>query len=156
MKIRQILVAGLLLAAAFNVHAQDGNIPLNEPNYNKPLLFNLLPARIDLSAAKLEQLIGTPNGQPTQIPVASEQNPEITGEVIGAVAKYNNAIQSVVIRCIGFDGARLTLSKVNLPDGTAKYTGRILSIRYGDLFQLEQENGNWALVKKNFYALINE
>jgi len=157
MKTNQILVLGLLfLAATFNLNAQDANIPLNEPNYNKPRLFNLLPARIEMSAAKLQELIGTPNGQPAQITVASEQNIEINGDVISAVSKYNNAIQSVVIRCSDFDGARLTLSKVNMPDGTTKFTGRIISIRHGDLYQLEQENGAWALVKKNFYDLVNE
>jgi hypothetical protein len=76
--------------------------------------------------------------------------------VISAVSKYNNTIQSVVIRCADFDGARLTLSKVNMPDGTTKYTGRIISIRHGDLYQLIQEDAGWVLVKKNFYDLINE
>jgi hypothetical protein len=157
MKNNQILVLGLLfLATTFNLNAQDGNIPLNEPNYNKPRLFNLLPARIEMSTAKLQELIGTPNGQTAQIPVAADQATEIAGEVIGAVSKYNNTIQSVVIRCSDFDGARLTLSKVNMPDGTTKFTGRIISIRHGDLYQLEQENGTWALVKKNFYDLVNE
>lgn len=157
MKTNQILVLGLLfLAATFNLNAQDANIPLNEPNYNKPRLFNLLPARIEMTAAKLQELVGTPNGQATQIPVAADQSTEIIGEVISAVTKYNSAIQSVVIRCSDFDGARLTLSKVNLPDGTTKFTGRIISIRHGDLYQLEQENGTWALVKKNFYDLVNE
>ena len=157
MKTNQILVLGLLfLATTFNLNAQDGNIPLNEPNYNKPRLFNLLPARIEMSAAKLQELIGTPNGQTAQIPVAADQATEIAGEVISAVSKYNNIIQSVVIRCSDFEGARLTLSKVNMPDGTTKFTGRIVSIRHGDLYQLEQENGTWALVKKNFYDLVNE
>ena len=157
MKNNQILVLGLLfLATTFNLNAQDGNIPLNEPNYNKPRLFNLLPARIEMSAAKLQELIGTPNGQTAQIPVAADQATEIAGEVISAVSKYNNTIQSVVIRCSDFEGARLTLSKVNMPDGTTKFTGRIVSIRHGDLYQLEQENGTWALVKKNFYDLVNE
>ena len=157
MKTNQILVLGLLLlATTFNLNAQDANVPLNEPNYNKPRLFNLLPARIEMSAAKLQELIGTPNGQPAQIPVTSDQYSQITGEVISAVSKYNNDIQSVVIRCSDFDGARLTLSKVNMPDGTSKFTGRIISLRHGDLYQLEQANGSWALVKKNFYDLVNE
>jgi len=157
MKTNQILVLGLLfLAATFNLNAQDANIPLNEPNYNKPRLFNLLPARIELTAAKLQELVGTPNGQPAQITATNDQSAEINGDVISAVTKYNSAIQSVVIRCSDFDGARLTLSKVNLPDGTTKFTGRIISIRHGDLYQLEQENGTWALVKKNFYDLVNE
>lgn len=157
MKNNQILVVGLLiLATAFNLNAQDANIPLNEPNYNKPQLFNLLPTRIEMSAAKLEELIGKPNGQATQIAVNSDQSTEIAGEVISAVSKYNNTIQSVVIRCSDFEGARLTLSKVNMPDGSTKFTGRIISMRHGDLYRLEQENGTWALVKKNFYDVVNE
>jgi hypothetical protein len=43
-----------------------------------------------------------------------------------------------------------------MPDGTTKYTGRIISIRHGDLYQLIQEDAGWVLVKKNFYDLINE
>ena len=156
MKTNQILVLGLLLlATAFNANAQDPTIPLNEPNYNKPRIFNTMPDRIEITPEKLEQLIATPNGQTANIPVNGQAG-EVAGDVISAVTKYNNAIKSVVIRCTEFDGARLTLSKVNMPDGTTKFTGRIISIRHGDLYQLVQEDAGWVLVKKNFYDLINE
>ena len=156
MKTNQILVLGLLLlATAFNANAQDPTIPLNEPNYNKPRIFNTMPDRIEITPEKLNQLIATPNGQAANI-AFNAQAGEIDGDVISAVSKYNNTIQSVVIRCADFDGARLTLSKVNMPDGTTKYTGRIISIRHGDLYQLIQEDAGWVLVKKNFYDLINE
>ena len=155
MKTNQILVLGLLLlAAAFQVNAQDNNIPLNEPNYNKPRMFNTMPTRIEITPEKLNQLIATPNGQTAAIPFNGQE--EIHGDVISAVTKYNNAIQSVVIRCADFDGARLSISKVNMPDGTTNFTGRIISLRHGDLYQLIQEDAGWVLVKKNFYDLINE
>jgi hypothetical protein len=156
MKTNQILVLSLLLlTTAFNANAQDPTIPLNEPNYNKPRIFNTMPDRIEITPEKLNELIATPNGQAANIPFNAQAG-EIDGDVISAVSKYNNTIQSVVIRCADFDGARLTLSKVNMPDGTTKYTGRIISIRHGDLYQLIQEDAGWVLVKKNFYDLINE
>lgn len=156
MKTNQILVLGLLLlATAFNLNAQDANVPLNEPNYNKPRMFNTMPTRIEITPEKIQQLIATPNGQNANIPF-NTQGGAIDGDVISAVSKYNNAIQSVVIRCADFDGARLTLSKVTLPDGSTKFTGRIISLRHGDLYQLVQEDAGWVLVKKNFYDLINE
>lgn len=137
------------------MNAQDANVPLNEPNYNKPRMFNTMPARIEITPEKMQQLIATPNGQNANIPF-NTQGGAIDGDVISAVSKYNNAIQSVVIRCAAFDGARLTLSKVTLPDGSTKFTGRIISLSHGDLYQLVQEDAGWVLVKKNFYDLINK
>lgn len=156
MKTNQILILGLLLlATAFQLNAQDPNIPLNEPNYNKPRAFNALPTRIEITPEKLQQLIATPNGQAANLPF-NTQGGAIDGDVVSAVSKYNNTIQSVVIRCQDFEGARLTLSKITLPDGSTKYTGRIMSLRHGDLYQLVEEDGGMVLVKKNFYDLINE
>lgn len=102
------------------------------------------------------QLVSTPSGQATKIAFGEGQPGELNGEVISQVSKYGQAIQSVVIRCAGFDGARLTLSKITLPDGSIKYTGRIISLQHGDLYQLVEDASGWVLVKRNFYDLINE
>jgi RecB family endonuclease NucS len=42
-------------------------------------------------------------------------------------------------------------------DGTVKYNGRLMTdFQHGDLFVLQQKDGGFALVKKNFYDVINE
>jgi hypothetical protein len=157
MKNQSLLVLSLLmLFASIQVQAQEPTVPLNEPNYNKPRLFNALPERLVIGSEKLQQLIATPSGESAKISYDNGQPSEIDGEVISQVSKYNQTLQSVVIRFDGFDGARLTLSKITLPDGTTKYTGRIISLQHGDLYQLNQEDAGWVLVKKNFYDLINE
>jgi hypothetical protein len=38
----------------------------------------------------------------------------------------------VVIRSEVFNGARLTVSKITNPDGSIRYSGRIISFKHGD------------------------
>jgi hypothetical protein len=67
-----------------------------------------------------------------------------------------NNIHSVVIRSRNFNGATLTLSSSAQPNGTVKFTGRIISFQHGDLYELQNQNNQYILIKKNFYDLINE
>jgi len=150
------VVSLLMLFAALGANAQAPTPPLNEPNYNKPRLFDNLPERIVIGSEKLQQLIATPFGEATKIAFDNGQSSEIDGTVISNVSKYNQTVQSVVIRCTRFDGARLTISKITLPDGTIQYSGRIISFQHGDLYQLHQADSGWVLVKRNFYDLVNE
>ncbi len=138
--------------------AQNEKIPINEPDYNKPRLFSNLPGRIGVSLSELELLVEAPVGSRTRMNLAAEtvSSYAFDGDVVSAVSKYENRIQSVVIRSSNFNGASLTVSKIRLDDGTFTYTGRIISFQHGDLFELKQEAGGWVFVKRNYYELINE
>ena len=68
----------------------------------------------------------------------------------------DNTIHSVVIRSANFNGATLTLSSSAQPNGTVKFTGRIISFQHGDAYELQNQNDQYILIKKNFYDLMNE
>lgn len=136
--------------------AQNEKDPINEPDYKKPKLFSNLPDRIPVSIEKINSLLNAPVGNSTSLKVAEGSALQFDGEVISKATKYENRIQSVVIRSTNFNGARLTISRTTKEDGSIAYTGRIISFQHGDLYELQSLNGQLTLVKKNFYDLVNE
>jgi hypothetical protein len=154
---KYLLLPGLcLLLSLFGITAlaQD-NVPLNEPDQNKPALFSNLPERIPVDINNLKSLMTAETGKDVSLKPIGNNLPGFTGKVISAVNKYNT-INSVVIRCSNFNGAMLTLSSSTNSDGTVKFTGHIISFRHRDLYELQNQNDQYILVKKNFYDLINE
>jgi hypothetical protein len=61
-----------------------------------------------------------------------------------------------VIRSGNFNGATLTLSSSAQTNGAVRFTGRIISFQHGDVYELQNQNNQYILIKKNFYDLINE
>jgi hypothetical protein len=70
--------------------------------------------------------------------------------------KFENTLQSVVIRSTNFPGAALSFSKLTKEDGTISYVGRIISFQHGDAYEITMENGQYFFIKKGFYDLVNE
>jgi len=132
--------------------AQDQKIPLNEPDYNKPRLFNDLPDRIDFNPANLVNLFQLKMGQSVTIPLTSGFN--YTGEVVSTSNEAN--VTSVVIRSTNRAGARLTFTKVTDANNAVKYIGRIISLQYGDTYEIVLENDQYYFKKKGLYDLVNE
>lgn len=149
-----VLCAGLALCS-LGSYAQ-GKPVVNEPDYNKPKLFSHLPARIPVNTVELESLFQNAVGKATSLEVADDVQFRFEGEVVSAGSKYQNTLQSMVIRSTNFNGANFNISRITNADGTITYRGRIISFNHGDLFELQNQNGQYALVKKNFYDLINE
>ena len=133
---------------------QSGDAPLNEPNPNKPRLFTSLPEQINVDVAVFGQLLNTTVGTSVNIPVSAAFR--FQGHVVSAVSKYGNSIRSVVVRSINYTGASLTISRITDGDGLVSYTGRIISMAHGDLYELKNQNGQYSFVKKTFYELLNE
>jgi hypothetical protein len=152
---KHLTLAGMclsLLLSATILSAQDV-VPVNEPNQKRPLLFKTLPEKVTIQASDLKSLIAGGEGKTIRLQMGTGA---LEGKVVSAVNKYNNNIRSVVIRSSNFNGATLTLSSSTKRDGTVKITGRLISIQHGDLYELEKENEQYVLVKKNYYDLINE
>jgi hypothetical protein len=135
--------------------AQDKSIPLNEPNLNKPKLFQNLPEKITVEVSSLESLFTIELGHSVNTKLGSFQ---LLGDVLSKSSANDIGTQNntVIVNLSNYPGANLTLSKINNSDGTIGYTGRIISFQHGDLFELQNQNGSWVLVKRNFYDLINE
>ena len=136
--------------------AQTEKIPLNEPNYNKPKLFQNLPDNIPVSMDNITNLFGSPTGRSVSLNLSDRSPFQFEGDVVSSVSKYENTIQSVVIRSTNYNGARLTISRLTDANGNVSYTGRIISMQHGDLYELKKVNDEYMLVKRNFYDLINE
>jgi hypothetical protein len=133
---------------------QPGEIPLNEPNPNKPRLFSSLPDLINVDVAVFGDVFNAAQGTSVNIPVSAAFR--FQGQIVSTASKYNNSIRSVVIRSVNYAGASLTLSKLTDADGIVSYTGRIISLAHGDLYELKNQNGQYSFVKKGFYELMNE
>ncbi|HUR64821.1 MAG TPA: hypothetical protein VMZ03_00600 [Chitinophagaceae bacterium] len=147
-----VLCAGIALCS-LGSYAQ-GTVPVNEPDYNKPKLFSQLPDKIQVNTADLASLFNTSVGKATNLAFADDTHLQFEGEVISS--GNQNTLQSMVIRSTNFNGARFTLSRITNPDGSVTYRGRIISFKHGDLLELQNQNGQYVLVKKNFYDLVNE
>ena len=137
--------------------AQTQKYVLNEPDYNKPRLFDNLPAVIPVSIDNLNELLSSKTGVSINTHLSSDaKTAPFEGIVVSAAGKNDDKAQSVVIRSTNYNGATLSISKVTGENGITKYHGRLMSFRNGDLFVLQQKDGGFVLVKKNFYEVINE
>ena len=136
--------------------AQNQPVLVNEPDYNKPKLFQNLPDNISISIDKLNSLLDNQAGRGISMNLSDKSQFPFEGQIVSVASKYENSIQSVVVRSTNYNGATLTVSRITNTDGTIRYTGRLMSFKHGDLFELQTKDGNLVLVKKNFYDLVNE
>ena len=143
----------LLLCALFSSISFGQPIPINEPDYNKAKLFQDLPDRLPVEVSSLQNLLNLQIGQQANFQLTNSEG--IQGPVVSSALKYNT-IQSIVIRSTNRAGANFSFSKITLPDGSVKYTGRIISRQHSDGFELSEDNGKYFLVKKHFYDMMNE
>jgi len=129
-----------------------------EPDVNKPKLFTNLPERIAIQVSELEKLItnNTATGKDVAVDMKGKGSATFAGKVVATASKYGDTIRSIVIRSTSFQGATFSLSAITQPDGKVTYTGRIMSFKHGDVYELEQSGEEYFLVRKNFYDLINE
>lgn len=154
--IRTSMLCIVFALSAYVSHSQEQKVPVNEPDYNKPRLFTNLPDKIPVSISNIDNIITAPLGRSSSFRLSDDNSIQFAGEVVSTASKYNNSIQSVVIRSDMFNGARLTISKITNADGSIRYTGRIISFQHGDLYELENHEGHLVLVKKNYHELVNE
>jgi hypothetical protein len=153
--LRTFLLCASITVCSLCSSAQTSSVPLNEPNPNKPLLFAALPDNISVDINLFTALLNTEVGSSVNIPISSAFR--FQGQVISSVSKYGNSIHSVVVRSVNYNGAGLTFSRIiNPQDGSTSYAGRIVSMGHGDLYELQNQNGEYSFVKKKFYALVNE
>jgi hypothetical protein len=153
---KYLLLPGTCLIALFisvSVSAQKP-VPVNEPDQKKPKLFIELPDKIPVDITVLQSLINTETGKTVSFRLGANATKSFTGQVVSKTE--DQSIRSVVIRSGNYNGATLTLSSSAQPNGTVKFTGRIISFQHGDLYELQNQNDQYILVKKNFYDLINE
>lgn len=136
--------------------AQEQKVPINEPDFNKPHLFDQLPAKISFNPETLINLAGKPAGNTVSFSLSDDAKISFEGKMIASSVKNNGKLLTVSVQSTNFNGATFYLSKVTGDDGTVRYNGRIISFTHGDLYILQKTNNQYELVKKNFYDLVNE
>ena len=150
---------GLLLILCCTLcQAQEDKVQLREPDTNKPALFAELPDRIPIDITELKNLVSpvAAKGDQSSCKFLDRKLPGFNGKIISATTKYNSSLRSVVVNSTRFNGATLTVSSFTASDGTTRYSGRIVSFEHGDLYVLQQENGQYFLIKKKFHELVTE
>lgn len=138
------------------LHAQTEKVPLNEPDLNKPQLFANLPESFQVPAGKLAALLTTDAG--AKMAVDLSMDIKLEGQIVSSAISETDKVQkSIVLRSSNYNGALLTISRVIDPvTGHEFYTGRILSMKHRDLYVLQNVDGQYSFVKKDFYTLVNE
>lgn len=153
-KIQAVTLSAFLIFSGLSSFAQTEKIPLNEPDYNKPKLFNDLPEKMKLNLSDMEGLFSYTPGK--EVSVRASDNFLFEGVVVSVSDEKEASLRSVVINSSNRPGALLTFTRTVNSEGTVKYLGRIISRRNGDAFDITQEDGVYILKKKNFYDLMNE
>ena len=128
--------------------------PVREPDMNRPTLFQNLPEKISCRITDLSALLEYETGR--TISFAFTGNVNFQGVVSSVASKFDNSLQSIVIRSTNFPGAALSFSRITKQDGSIAYAGRIISFQHGDAYEINLENGQYFFVKKGFYDLVNE
>lgn len=155
--IRTTVLCVCISIISFNAFAQHQDVPpVNEPDYNKPKMFAAFPEQIPVNLTILNNLFTASLGATVDMNIADGSSFRFAGEVVSTVSKYENKIRSVVIRSSNFNGARLSVSKITNDDGSIAYTARIISRGHGDLYELQNLNNRFILVKRSYYDVVNE
>lgn len=136
--------------------AEGQTVPFRDPDHNRPRLFQHLPDTIQVNFEELKTLLAGTVGQPVSMQLSNQVVFPFQGNVSSVSSKHGNTIQSVVIRSQNYSDANLTLTKVQWPDGSTSYQGRLMSFRHGDLFELRKRAGEYVWVKRGFYQVVNE
>ena len=150
------LAKGIICLAVFFVCLETNaqTPPVREPDMNRPSLFQNLPEKISCRINDLSALLESETGR--TISFAFSGNINFQGIVSSVASKFDNSLQSIVIRSTNFPGAALSFSRITKQDGTIAYVGRIISFQHGDAYEINLENGQYFFVKKGFYDLVNE
>jgi len=155
--LRTAVICACITLCSLYSSAQDQKVIVNEPNYNKPRLFDNLPDVIPVSIDYLNGLVNSKAGVSINTALSNDvRTAHFEGNVVSSVSKYEDKVQSVIIKSTNYNGATLYISRVTTEDGTIKYNGRLMSFQHGDLYVLQQKDDGFVLVKKNYYDVINE
>ena len=134
--------------------AAQKNLPVREPDTNRPSLFPDQPQRFGCHISNLENLLDAPIGK--KIGIQLSDNLLFQGTISSVSSQDDKNVQSVVVRSTNLQGAALTFSKVTRDDGSSYFTGRIISFQHTDVYEITYEKGQYAFVKKGFNDLVIE
>jgi hypothetical protein len=102
----------------------------------KPKLFANNPDRISLQESDFSSLFTASEGQSVNL---NFSNLPLSGTVASNVFKYNNALQTVIVRLNSLDNTILSISKRLDASRNTEYIGRIVNMKYFDGYELKKD-----------------
>lgn len=147
-----------LCCVGITSNAQDNKefVPVNEPDVNKPKLFNALPSQIPVSISSINNAERRSKSGTVQLVAGKKMPVTFNGTVISTTSKYDGAIETIIVKLADYEGATLTLSTLTDKEGNKTYTGRIISMTHGDVYELQKINEEYQFVKKDFNLFVHE
>ncbi len=103
----------------------------------KPKLFANSPDKFDCQETDLTAVFAAPQGQ--NITVNFSNNFLFSGTVISNQVRYNNNLQTVLVRSSALDNTLLSISKRVDADRSTSYIGRIINQKYFDGYELGKD-----------------
>ena len=149
---RALCVILVIITTHANAQIQN-KLPITEPDYHKPKLFNNLPSVLALNIEQVNVALNKQEG--TELAIQLSDQLVIQGTIISTSDKKNSRQKSIVVKCSNWPGTYLTLSATANNDNMI-LNGRLLSRQYGDAFEIEKKNGIYYLQKINLYDLLSE
>jgi len=151
---KTIAITALFGLSCLYSGAQE-NLPVNNnPDYNKPKLFDDLPQKMPLTISDMESLFDLPVGTPVMAKLTKSF--PFKGTIVSKSGGTETSIRSVVIKSSTRQDAVLTFTKIKNTDGTYTYRGRIISNKSIDAYEIVKENDQYILQKKNYYEMVRE
>ena len=144
----------VILCCILYIHS-DAQVlpPLNQTLPEKSALFSHLPDKFNINILLIEKLFNSPASGTVRFPLSD--NNYFEGAIIEKIQKNKN-VMCLNIRSSNYDGAWFTLSQITNDDHSVSYIGRIVSIRYGDVFMLAKEKDQFYFTKEKQSLLLVE
>ena len=143
----------LLFVCAYHTSAQSIALA-RKTDLPKPKLFSDLPKRMDVNMPMLAPLLQKEVGAPVHVTLSSGF--VLDGVVVSKSDAAEQRYKTVVIRATNRPGATFTITGVRKTDGTYRYSGRMLSLKSSDAYELTENGSGFALQKHDASELVTE
>ena len=143
---KNLYAAGFLLFLLFTAFTSFCQVepPLNQEVPARPSLFASLPDKFECNVSQLQKLFSI--SPTTRLDVKLNNAFRLEG-ILAEKFVRSSQLTSINIRLNNYDDALFNVNRIETKDGLS-YTGRIVSIRHGDILVLKKENGKYYLVKE--------
>jgi hypothetical protein len=151
-----IAICAFFSLSYFYSNAQENLPQINEPDYNKPKVFDDLPQKMNLTISDMESLFDLSVGTPVLAKLTKSFH--FKGTIVSKSGNAETTVRSVVIKSTTNtrQNAVLTFTKINNGNGDYTYKGRIISNASIDAYEIIKEKGQYILQKKNYYEMVRE
>ena len=151
---KNLCAAGLLSTLLFTVFPSFSQVEpqINQQIPDKPFLFSSLPDKFECNLAELEKLFSISPPQKFNLKL---NNAFRLDGVLAEKFIRSDRLTSLNIRLDNYASALFTISRTIEKDITT-YTGRIVSIKHGDLLLLRKENGKYYFIKQELKLVMVE